>query len=243
MNLQPFSYNTLTNHKNIKLSWRLLLQEIKETHPSIVANLETKLNQDYVAFDGHLGIFPQIKNIFNAFTFFELDEMKACILGQDPYHGKGQAHGLSFSVQDDIKIPPSLRNIFQELKQEYDDFDIPRNGNLTKWAQQGVLLLNSSLTVLESKPNSHQEVWTPLTNMIIKKISEKHNGCVFMLWGNDAKKYLKNKTIDGQKHHVLEANHPSPLSANRGGWFGNNHFKLTNQYLESHQKKIIDWKL
>jgi len=239
MSIQPFFiYHILTSHEKIKLSWRTLLQEIKNEYPVIISKLEKKLNDEC-----NLGIFPQLEHIFNAFTFFELDEMKVCIIGQDPYHGKGQAHGLSFSVQDDIKIPPSLKNIFQELKEEYDDFNIPRHGNLTNWAQQGVLLLNSSLTVLEGKPNSHQDIWSPLTTIIIKKISEKHPACAFMLWGNDAKKYLKNKTIDKTKHYILEANHPSPLSANRGGWFGNNHFKLTNQYLESHQKKIIDWKL
>ncbi len=238
-----FNYDNLINDPSVKSSWRLLLQEIKKNNPTTITNLEYHLNNEYELFEDQLNIFPSIENIFHAFTFFELDEMKVCIIGQDPYHGKGQAHGLSFSVQDDIKIPPSLRNIFQELKNEYDDFQVPRNGNLTKWAQQGVLLLNASLTVLESKPNSHQELWAPLTNIIIKKISEKHIGCVFMLWGNDAKKYLKNKTIDKQKHYVLDANHPSPLSANRGGWFGNNHFKLANQYLESHQKHIIYWKL
>jgi uracil-DNA glycosylase len=238
-----FNYDNLINDPRIKSSWRLLLQEIKKNNPTTISNLEYHLNNEYELFEDELNIYPEIENIFHAFTFFELDEMEVCIIGQDPYHGKGQAHGLSFSVQDDIKIPPSLRNIFQELKNEYDDFQIPRNGNLTKWAQQGVLLLNASLTVLESKPNSHQELWTPLTNIIIKKISEKHKGCVFMLWGNDAKKYLKNKTIDNQKHYILDANHPSPLSANRGGWFGNNHFKLANQYLELHQKNIIDWKL
>ncbi len=238
-----FNYENLIINTKIKSSWRVLLQEIKRDNPEIISILETQLNMFFELFDSQIGIFPEPNHIFNAFTFFEIDEMKACIIGQDPYHGKGQAHGLSFSVQDDVKIPPSLKNIFQELKYEYNDFIIPVNGNLTKWAEQGVLMLNSSLTVIENKPNSHQSIWTPFTNIIIKKISEKNNGCVFMLWGNDAKKYIKKKTIDIQKHYILEASHPSPLSANKGGWFGNNHFKLTNQYLELHNKKIINWNL
>jgi uracil-DNA glycosylase len=237
-----FNFSKLVNDTTIKESWRKLLQEIEQEIPESIIELENKINKDLELYDNNLLIFPPQENIFEAFKYFELYDTNVCINGQDPYHQFGQAHGLSFSVQDNIKIPPSLSNIFKELKNEYPNFDIPKTGNLTNWAKQGVLLLNSALTVLQNSPNFYQDYWNSITNLIIKKLSTKHPGkCIFMLWGNDAKKYKKNKSIDAVKHYILEASHPSPLSANRGGWFGNNHFKSANEYLKNENKKEIKW--
>jgi uracil-DNA glycosylase len=237
-----FNCSKLINDPEIKESWRKLLKEIEEEIPESIIELENKINKDLELYDGNLLIFPPQENIFEAFKYFELSDTKVCINGQDPYHQVGQAHGLSFSVQDNIKIPPSLSNIFKELKNQYPEFDIPKTGNLTNWAKQGVLLLNSALTVLQNSPNFYQDYWTPITSLIMKKLSTKHQGkCIFMLWGNDAKRYKKNKSIDSMKHYILESSHPSPLSANRGGWFNNNHFKLANEYLKNDNKKEIKW--
>ena len=167
--------------------------------------------------------------------------MKVVILGQDPYHGAGQAHGLSFSVPEGIMPPPSLLNIFKEIKTEYPDDQIDlRNGNLTPRAQEGVLLLNAFLTVQASNPLSHSKIgWEGFTDQIISLLSSQKQGLVFMLWGGFAKS--KSKSIDSSKHLLLTSSHPSPLAANQGGWFGNNHFKLCNEYLEKQGKKAINW--
>ena len=167
----------------------------------------------------------------------EFNNLKVILLGQDPYHQKGQAMGLSFSVPENIKIPPSLVNIYKELKTDCNLQLL--HGDLTKWAKQGVLLLNTSLTVRESCPNSHQKYWRPFTDNLIKYISDNKEGLVFLLWGGHAKN--KKKLIDFNKHYVLEANHPSPLSANRGGWFGCKHFSKTNDFLQKNGKKEICW--
>ena len=242
MTEKKFNLTKLINDPEIKESWRKLFNEIVNEIPESIIELENKINIDLELYDGNLLIFPPPENIFQAFKYFELEDTKVCINGQDPYHQFGQAHGLSFSVQDNVKIPPSLSNIFKELKNQYPDFDIPKSGNLTKWATQGVLLLNSALTVLQNSPNFYQYYWSSITNLIMKKLSLKHPGnCIFMLWGNDAKKYKKNKSIDDKKHYILESSHPSPLSANRGGWFGNNHFKLANEYLKNNTKNEIKW--
>ena len=161
------------------------------------------------------------------------------LIGQDPYHGKGQANGLCFSVADGIKHPPSLVNIFKEIS---DDLDVmyPVSGDLSSWAKQGVLLLNATLTVRESEAGSHQKQgWETFTDTVIKKISEEKENVVFLLWGGFAKK--KSKLIDAKKHHILTSGHPSPLSANRGYWFGNKHFSKTNEFLKSIDADVISW--
>jgi uracil-DNA glycosylase len=161
------------------------------------------------------------------------------IIGQDPYHGIGQANGLSFSVNDGIAFPPSLINIFKEIQRDLD-FPIPLTGNLERWADQGVLMLNATLTVRESQAGSHQNKgWETFTDSVIEIVSEEKENIVFLLWGGFAKK--KGAKINRNKHYVLETGHPSPLSANRGLWFENKHFSKTNDYLKSHGKKEINW--
>ena len=185
-------------------------------------------------------IYPPGNQIFNAFEFTPFNEVKVVILGQDPYHGPGQAHGLCFSVPDGIKPPPSLVNIFKEIERDFN-FPTPTSGNLEKWAHQGVLLLNATLTVRANEAGSHQgKGWEEFTDSVIKTISSKLNGVVFMLWGNYAQ--AKEKLIDTSKHLVLKTVHPSPLSAHRG-FIGCGHFSKTNQYLLSLDKEPIDWRL
>jgi uracil-DNA glycosylase len=195
------------------------------------------LDQEFSAFN----VFPPKKFILNALNQSNFNAVKVVIIGQDPYHGKNQAHGLSFSVQKDNKHPPSLINIFKELEKDLN-IPYPTSGDLTPWAQQGVLLLNASLTVRESEANSHQKIgWQKFTDSIIQQLSEKREGIVFLLWGGFAKK--KGAKIDEKKHHILTSGHPSPLSANRGFWFGNNHFSKTNEILKSLGKTEIDWQI
>jgi uracil-DNA glycosylase len=185
-------------------------------------------------------IYPPGNQIFNAFEFTPFNEVKVVILGQDPYHGPGQAHGLCFSVPDGIKPPPSLVNIFKEIERDFN-FPTPTSGNLEKWARQGVLLLNATLTVRANEAGSHQgKGWEEFTDSVIQTISSKLNGVVFMLWGNYAQ--AKEKLIDTSKHLVLKTVHPSPLSAHRG-FIGCGHFSKTNQYLLSLDKEPIDWRL
>jgi uracil-DNA glycosylase len=195
-----------------------------------IINLSTKS-------DKKCNIYPPKELIFNAFKLCSIENTKVVIIGQDCYHRKNQANGLCFSVNEGIKIPPSLRNIYKEMK---SDLEIERNTNdFTNLAKQGVLLLNSSLTVNEGLPGSHSNIWKDLTNDIIKYISTNCNKLVFILWGNHAKK--KIKYIDIEKHHIIEGTHPSPMSANRGGFFGGKYFSKTNEYLKSMSKKEIDW--
>jgi len=172
-----------------------------------------------------LTVFPPDDQIFRAFELCPFESVKVVLLGQDPYHGEGQANGLSFSVKSGIKLPPSLVNIYKEYE---DDIGVKRtDGDLSDWAKNGVLLLNSTLTVTESKPNSHKDFgWQQYTDSVIKYISDNNNNVVFLLWGNYAKS--KTKLIDQKKHHVLTATHPSPLGANKGGWFGCKHFSRVN---------------
>jgi len=184
-------------------------------------------------------IYPVNSLIFNAFEHTSFDKVKVVILGQDPYHGANQAHGLSFSVQKGMQIPPSLQNIFKELQAEYNDFQIPKHGDLSSWADQGVLLLNATLTVEASKPGSHQnQGWEIFTDRTIQIISEKRNRIVFLLWGKYAQ--AKAGLIDHNKHLILTAAHPSPFSA-YNGFFGCNHFILANEYLERNGEKGVDW--
>ena len=186
-------------------------------------------------------IFPKNKDIFNAFTQTPFDQLKVVIIGQDPYHGAGQAHGMAFSVQKGVPIPPSLQNIFKELKNEYPNYVQPKNGDLTRWAQQGVLLLNATLTVRENKAGSHQKKgWEIFTNKVISKISEEKDDVVFLLWGKFAQD--KAELIDTEKHHILKAAHPSPLAAHNG-FFGCNHFIKTNEILQQNGLAVIDWQI
>ena len=185
-------------------------------------------------------ILPENDVIFNAFNFTTPSNIKVVILGQDPYHGKGQANGLSFSVPNGVKTPPSLRNIFKELQSDLKH-SIPSNGNLESWAKQGVLLMNAILTVREKKAGSHQKLgWEIFTDSIIKKLSEEKEGVIFLLWGAFAQK--KSALIDTNKHHILTTTHPSPFSAYRG-FLGCKHFSKTNKILLNNNQKPINWKL
>lgn len=188
----------------------------------------------------HHVVYPDMYDIFNCFKYTPLENVKAVILGQDPYHNEGQAHGLCFSVQDGVEPPPSLVNIYKEL---HDDLGcpIPRSGNLTKWAKQGVLLLNTALTVRAHLANSHKNCgWTWFTDAVISLISQKREHVVFILWGGNARS--KKPLIDPQKHLILECAHPSPLSA-YNGFFGCRHFSKANEYLKSYGIAPIDWDL
>ena len=184
--------------------------------------------------------FPPKELIFNAFEQFDFQETKVVIIGQDPYHGTGEANGLCFSVNDGVAIPPSLKNIFIEINSEYDRILFPTSGNLERWSKQGVLLLNAGLTVRKDAANSHKHLkWNLFTDAVIQLLNDNCTHLVFLLWGSFAQK--KGTMISREKHLVLESGHPSPLSANRGFWFGNNHFKLANDYLLNNKKKEIEW--
>ncbi len=184
-------------------------------------------------------VYPPGKLIFNAFSHCSFENTKVVILGQDPYHGAGQANGLCFSVNDGIQIPPSLVNIFKEIKEDLGK-PLPRSGNLERWAKQGVLLLNATLTVRASEAGSHQgKGWETFTDAVIKHISDEKEGVVFLLWGAYAQK--KGEVINARKHLVLKARHPSPMSANNGGWFGCKHFSQTNNYLRAKGLSEIEW--
>jgi uracil-DNA glycosylase len=184
--------------------------------------------------------FPPKELIFNAFEQFNFEETKVVIIGQDPYHGTGEANGLCFSVNDGVAIPPSLKNIFTEINSEYDRILFPTSGNLERWSKQGVLLVNAGLTVRKDAANSHKHLkWDLFTDAVIQLLNDNCTHLVFLLWGSFAHK--KGKMISREKHLVLQIGHPSPLSANRGFWFGNNHFKLTNEYLLNNEKKEIEW--
>ncbi len=183
-------------------------------------------------------VYPPPKDIFNAFAHCPFDHVKVVILGQDPYHGPGQAHGLSFSVREGVRTPPSLQNIYKEIRSDIGT-PIPTSGNLERWSHQGVLLLNATLTVTAGSPGSHQgKGWEEFTDAVIKTLSDKREHLVFLLWGNYAKK--KGARIDRSKHLVLEASHPSPLGAHKG-FFGCRHFSKTNEYLTQHEQKPIAW--
>ena len=185
--------------------------------------------------------FPSGPNIFNAFNKTPFDKVKVVILGQDPYHGFGQAHGLSFSVLPGVKIPPSLQNIFKEIKADIGVENPPNFGDLTHWAEQGILLLNAALTVRDGEPMSHAKIgWAQFTDAVIKTISDKKENVIFLLWGKFAQD--KQVLINTDSHYILKAAHPSPLSAHNG-FFGCKHFSKTNEILVKHGKNPIDWKL
>ena len=186
-------------------------------------------------------IYPKGADIFNAFNITPFSEVKVVILGQDPYHGEFQAHGLSFSVQKGITPPPSLKNIYKELATDIPNFYIPNHGDLTGWAKQGVLLLNASLTVRANTPGSHQKKgWEEFTDKVIKTITDKKEGVIFILWGAFAQ--AKAELIDKTKHHIIKSPHPSPFSADRG-FFGSKPFSKTNEILEKEGKLPIDWQV
>ena len=183
-------------------------------------------------------IYPPGNEIFRAFDCADFNEVKVVIIGQDPYHGQGQANGLCFSVRDRVTMPPSLKNIFKEIQSDLGK-PFPTNGELERWARQGVLLLNATLTVMASSPGSHQNKgWETFTDSVIKQVSDQKNNIVFLLWGAYAQK--KGEIIDRTKHLVLMSPHPSPFSADRG-FFGCKHFSKTNEYLKSHGLKEIEW--
>lgn len=196
---------------------------------------------DFVAAERAAGktIYPPQHDVFSAFRTTEFDNVKVVILGQDPYHGPNQAHGLSFSVRPGVAVPPSLVNIYKELADDIPGFQIPKHGYLQSWAEQGVLLLNNVLTVQAGQAHSHANMgWETFTDTVIAEVNQRLSGIVFLLWGSPAQK--KGKIVDRKRHHVLTAPHPSPLSAHRG-FFGCKHFSRTNQLLEEQGKTSIDW--
>lgn len=216
-------------------------------HPSWKKELADEFEKDYFknltefvkAEYNENTCYPKGSDIFSAFDHSTFSNTKVVILGQDPYHGVGQANGLSFSVNDGIQIPPSLQNIFKEIEQDLGK-PVPNSGNLERWANQGVLLLNATLTVRAHQAGSHQKKgWEQFTDRVIEIISAEKENVVFLLWGGYAKK--KGAKIDSSKHLILTSGHPSPLSANRGYWFGNKHFSKANTYLKENGKEPIDW--
>jgi uracil-DNA glycosylase len=220
---------------NVKIaeSWKARLAD--EFEKPYFTNLVEFVKNEYATNT----IYPPGKLIFNAFDKCSFDDTKVVILGQDPYHGVNQANGLSFSVNDGVTSPPSLKNIFKEIRDDLG-IPVPNSGNLERWANQGVLLLNSTLTVRASEAGSHQKQgWETFTDAVIKCISEQKQDVVFLLWG----KYAQDKgaVIDGTKHLILKAKHPSPMAANYGGWFGTKHFSQTNDYLINKGLKPIEW--
>lgn len=216
----------------IENSWKEKLQDEFEKY--YFKSLTNFIHVEYSTQE----IYPPAKLIFNAFDKCPFSEVKVVIIGQDPYHNIGQANGLSFSVNEGIKIPPSLVNIYKEINLDLGT-SIPQSGNLERWSEQGVLLLNTTLTVRAHTPGSHQgKGWEQFTDKVIDSLSEECNNLVFLLWGNYAQQ--KGKNIDTNKHLVLKSPHPSPLSAHRG-FFGNKHFSKANEYLIEHNKKPIEW--
>lgn len=217
----------------IEESWKRHLQV--EFDKPYFAQLTGAVRQEY-----QTGVcYPPGRLIFNAFNLCPFDEVKVVIIGQDPYHEPGQAHGLSFSVQDGVAFPPSLQNIFKEIQDDLGT-PIPTTGDLSRWAKQGVLLLNASLTVRAHQANSHSTLgWQTFTDAAIRALATQREHLVYMLWGGFARG--KSYMIDKQRNLVLESVHPSPLSANRGGWFGQHQFSRCNEYLKQHNIQPIQW--
>ena len=221
------------NSVRIEESWKKAL--IDEFGKSYFKDLSAFVRNTYLT----NRVFPAPKDIFRAFDLCPFDEVKVVILGQDPYHGVKQANGLAFAVHENIPLPPSLKNIFKEIENDLGIKTI-NNGDLSRWAKQGVLLLNATLTVGAGAPGSHQKKgWEQFTDAVVKKLSDEREHLVFMLWGNYAKQ--KGAVIDRNKHLVLESTHPSPFSAD-SGFFGCRHFSKANEYLKKHRLGEIDWK-
>lgn len=218
---------------NIEENWKQqLAPEFAQPYFSILTAFIKKEYAEHIC-------YPKGGDIFAAFDHSPFDKTKMVIIGQDPYHGPNQANGLCFSVKDGIQHPPSLVNIFKEIESDLGK-PYPKSGNLERWAEQGVLLLNATLTVRAFQAGSHQKKgWETFTDAVIRKLSDKKEGVVFLLWGGFAKK--KSDLIDSSKHHVLTSGHPSPLSANRGYWFGNKHFSQANEILRKIGEKPIEW--
>ncbi|MGL4403107.1 MAG: uracil-DNA glycosylase [Fusobacteriaceae bacterium] len=213
--------------------WKEMLKD--EFQAPYFIELEKFLEKEY----SDKKIYPPKEEVFNLFKNIKFQDIKVVILGQDPYHGENQGNGIAFSVNDGIPHPPSLRNMFKELKLEYPEYEIPKSGNLIKWVKQGVFLLNAVLTVEEGQPNSHSKKgWEKFTDEVIRKIGEKKEPVVFILWGNSARS--KKALTSNPNHLILESVHPSPLSANRG-FFGCGHFKKTNEYLAENGLSPIQW--
>jgi len=220
----------------IKPQWQQLIS--REAEQSYFKDLVKEVAKQRAT---EMSIYPAEDDVFNAFNHVDLADVKIVILGQDPYHGKDQAHGLAFSVQDGIKIPPSLVNMYKELSTDIKGFKAPKHGCLTHWAEQGVLLLNTVLTVQQGNAHSHAKLgWELFTEQVINTLNEQNNGCVFILWGAHAQK--KGKNINQDKHLILSGPHPSPLSAYRG-FFGCQHFSQANTWLAKHKVNQIDWQL
>lgn len=219
---------------NLNPSWQTILSE--EIQKPYFKNLINAVDEEY---KNHT-CFPPKELIFAAFDHCSFADLKVVIIGQDPYHGDGEANGLCFSVNDTIKIPPSLRNIYREISNDLDSIFLPNSGNLEHWAKQGILLLNTTLTVRKDIPNSHKHLdWTIFTDAVIQKIADEKENIVFLLWGNFAHK--KGSRINREKHLVLESGHPSPMSANQGKWFGNKHFSQVNTFLKEKNRNTIYW--
>jgi uracil-DNA glycosylase len=220
-------------HTSLHSSWETIV--IEEFNKAYFEQLSVFVANEYEQFS----CYPPKNEIFAAFNHCPFDKLKVVIIGQDPYHGPGQANGLCFSVNDGVSFPPSLVNIFKELEKDLG-VPIPIWGNLERWANQGVLLLNATLTVRKGEAGSHQKQgWEMFTDAVIQQISDRKEHVVFLLWGSYAQK--KGAKINRTKHLVLESGHPSPLSANRGLWFGNKHFSQTNKYLKELGKELINW--
>ncbi|MFD2602820.1 uracil-DNA glycosylase [Flavobacterium suzhouense] len=218
---------------NIEPSWNAVLKD--EFEKPYFKNLTDFVKNEY----SQNTCYPPGKKIFSAFDHCPFGKVKVVIIGQDPYHGPGQANGLCFSVSDGIPFPPSLQNIFREIQDDLGK-PFPATGNLERWADQGVLLLNAVLTVRQGEANSHQgKGWEAFTDAVIQKVSDEKSDVVFMLWGGFAKK--KGARVDKLKHLVLETGHPSPLSANKGHWFWNKHFSKANEFLSQKGKQEIVW--
>lgn len=222
-NLLPNDWQEVLKEEFTKPYWAGLMEKVENAYENSIC-------------------YPLKKEVFNAFKYCSFKNVKVVIIGQDPYHGKGQANGMCFSYVGHQKIPPSLKNIYKEISSDLQA-DMPNDfGDLTAWARQGVLLLNATLTVEGGKPNSHQKFgWNHFTDAVIQKISSEKKDVVFLLWGGFAQK--KETLIDLKNHKVLKATHPSPLGANKGGWFGCQHFSKTNDYLNSIGKELIKWRL
>jgi len=218
---------------NLCKSWKQLLND--EFNKDYFEQLNTFLDLEYK----NESIFPPRQRVFEAFNLCPFEDVKVVIFGQDPYHGEGQAHGLAFSVQNQIKLPPSLKNIFKELKTDLG-LEAPEHGNLEKWAKEGVLLLNSVLTVRKSEAGSHRKAgWEKLTDKVVELLNNKDQSIVFILWGRDAQK--KGEKINKDKHLVLECAHPSPFSVRK--FYGNRHFSKANSFLKAQGLSEIDWDL
>ena len=234
--------------ETIKTDWKPLIQEILNKYPDIALQLKG----EYQKYEKVTNIYPPVDQIFSAFNHFNQSDLKVIIIGQDPYHQSGQANGLAFSVNEGVKIPPSLRNILKKIQLEYVQIRPIKNGDLTYLAKQGVLLINRTLTVRDSQANCHQKIWDKFTPALIREVLLKNNklknSIVLLLWGQKAVQVLKDMAPDLEKkkeiisgHHIFTSCHPSPLAATRGKWFDNTHFTRTNIFLQNIGKEQIEW--